>query len=190
MKALSISSTAIAALFSSCAIPDEGAYGSASYGYDSGYYGHGYNSWNNGHGHSNHHRHVKTPFTSKDDARKDADHRTSPDYRDPHHGGSKHGHDDAGHRVDSHGHHVDAVGNHTSTSHGGSDNHSRDNTARSDSSRSAPESSRRNPVAATAATAPAAAIRRTTSGNEGRTEAAGFDDTIAITRADNSLAPP
>lgn len=140
MKPSFVFTAAIATLFTSCAIPEEGVYGSTSYGYDTGYYGHGHNSWN-GHGNS-HHRHVKTPFTSKDDTRKDADHRTSPDYRDPHHGGSKHGHDNDGHRVDSHGHHVDAAGNHTGTSHGGSDNHSRDNTARSDSSRSAPESSR------------------------------------------------
>lgn len=59
--------------------------------------------------------HHSIPFSSRDDERLNASHRTGSSYRDPHHGGSTHGHDAAGHRVDSHGHHVDPSGRHTNT---------------------------------------------------------------------------
>jgi len=78
----------------------------------SDYYGNSVSPVCNDWGHPAHH---PTPYRSRDDERKNASHRTDPRYRDPHHGGSRHGHDAAGHRVDSHGHHVDQFGNHTRT---------------------------------------------------------------------------
>jgi hypothetical protein len=155
MKLLLLFAPAI--LLSSCAVPGPRVHGSAGSGYSSGYYGHsaGYYDHSNdiwdgdAYDHypsgSSHHRHVRTPFSSKDDVRKDADHRTSPNYSDPHHGGSTHGHDAAGHRIDSHGHHVDAVGNHTSNpdsiSHSHeSGSHGNESGSRSHSSESASSS--------------------------------------------------
>jgi hypothetical protein len=79
---------------------------------------------------NSHPRHYRTPFGAADDKRLGAGHRTSPGYRDPHHGGSTHGHDAAGHRIDSHGHHVDALGRHsTPGSHSGS-SHDRSESSR------------------------------------------------------------
>jgi hypothetical protein len=108
---------ALALLLSSCVV-DHGGYGyDPGYypGYYDGYYGGGYYS---GAYYVDHHHHRGSgriygkPWSSYDDVRLNANHRTSPNYRDPHNGGISHNHDAGGNRIDSRGHPVDASGNH------------------------------------------------------------------------------
>ena len=132
MKPLLILTAVTASTLLSSCVVEPGAYGSTGYSpgyYDSGYYGGGGGGYYGGgggsyygggyNGGSNYHggtvsRPYGKPWSSSDDARLDAAHRTSPHYTDPHNGGVSHAHDSEGHRVDSQGHHVDAEGNHTS----------------------------------------------------------------------------
>lgn len=105
---------ALALLLSSCVV-DPGGYGYDP-GYYDGYYGSGY--YSGGYYVNDHHHHHRPgriygkPWSSYDDVRLNAGHRTSPNYRDPHNGGISHNHDVGGNRIDSRGHPVDAVGNH------------------------------------------------------------------------------
>jgi hypothetical protein len=134
---------ALALLLSSCVV-DPGGYGYDP-GYYDGYYGAGY--YGGGYYVNDHHHHHRgsgriygKPWSSYDDVRLNAGHRTSPNYRDPHNGGISHNHDARGNRIDSRGHPVDAVGNHTGGSRSGGSGH-HDHGTRPSGGRSGPSSS-------------------------------------------------
>jgi len=146
MKRLLLALAASAVFLTSCAV-EPGPYG---YGYDPGYYSGGYygggyygGGYYSGGSYHHHHRPKRpygTPWSSRDDVRLNANHRTSPNYRDPHNGGISHNHDAHGNRIDSRGHRVDEYGNHLgSRSSGGSHGHA--HSSRPSGGRSGPSSS-------------------------------------------------
>ncbi len=144
MKRLLCALAAPAVFLTSCAV-EPGPYGYDP-GYYGGYYAGGYYGGGYYYGDRHHHHHrgngriYGKPWSVYDDVRLNANHRTSPDYRDPHNGGISHNHDAHGNRIDSRGHPVDAVGNHIG-SRGSGGSHDHDHSSRPSGGRSGPSSS-------------------------------------------------